>query len=231
MIRQMIRAKKRQVIIDMNTQQDFFLAKGAICVRNHKRILTHIRRIMAWARITKTPVISICEVYHANNGSYYCIDNTEGQKKLTYTKLDQAISFPADGNSDLPIDILRKNQQIILHKRCTDPFEEPRIERLLSEVHAAEFLVIGALAESAVKALVLGLLQRNKKVTVIADALGSLNSKEGDIATRKMKAKGAKIIETKKLVGESHLQNIHACDCKRCRGLLKTKKEPVHANA
>jgi len=224
MILQLVRARRRRVLIDINTQRDFLLAGGNACIRNHRRVLSHIRRMMAWARINNVPVISIAAVYPDTNSEItkgYCVDGTEGQKKIGYTLLDNRISFPADGSTDFPRDILRRYRQIILHKRSIDPFQEPRIDRLLSEVRANEFVLLGATAEGAVMATALGLLQREKKVTVVVDAVGSHNTKEGRLAIRKMEAKGARLIETKKLVGTSHLRHVGICGCKMCQGGVK----------
>ncbi|MGA2094609.1 MAG: hypothetical protein ABSH16_14600, partial [Sedimentisphaerales bacterium] len=108
MIRQLIKTRRKQVIIDVNTQKDFFLDDGKIRVGNRRRILIHIRRIMALARVRHIPVISISEVHPQNNGGWgYCIDGTEGQKKLNYTLLGNHASFAADNNTDLPVDLLR----------------------------------------------------------------------------------------------------------------------------
>jgi len=228
MMLQMVRAKRRQVLIDVNTQRDFFLADGGICIRNHRRVLGHVRRLMAWARANDIPIISTCEVYPDHNGNggsngepCYCIDGTTGQLKISYTLLRNRISFPADGSTDLPRDMLRRYQQVILHKRCVDPFEEPRIDRLLSEVCAAKFIVIGASAEGAVKATVLGLLQRDKKVSVVVDAVGYHDSREAKMAFRKMEAKGARLIETRRLAGTSHLRQVGACQCESCQRLYQ----------
>jgi len=224
MIRQLMRSKRRYIIIDVGTQRDFFLAEGKACIRNHRRVLTNIRRFMAWARKKDIPIISTCQVNPDNNGyseNDFCVDGTEGQKKISYTLISNRISFPADGHTDFPRNILRQHRQIILHKRCKDPFEEPRIERLLSEVQASEFIVIGAPLEYAVKAAALGLLQRGKKVTIIDDAVGYHNKSEAHLALRKIKAKGARVIETKKLAGISHLRYIGVCDCKTCQGLTR----------
>ncbi len=226
MIFQLMKNRRRQVLVDINTQNDFLLASGKACIRNHRRVLAHIRRMIAWARIKDVPVISTCEVYPNNNNNddgpvKYCLDGTDGQKKVRYTVLANRVSFAADGNTDLPRDMLKQYQQIILHKRCVDPFDEPRIDRLLSEVKAAEFILIGASAEGAVKAAALGLLQRGKNVTVVVDAVGSHNNKEAKMALRKMQAKGAKLIETKMLAGTSHLRLVGACDCESCQGLAR----------
>lgn len=228
MIRQLIRKRRKWVLIDVNTQKDFFLAKGTTCIRNHRRILANIRRIMAWAKHNNVHVISTCEVYPNHNGISepgYCIDGTDGQKKIRYTLLNNRASFPADGSMDFPTDILRRYRQIVLHKRCVDPFDEPRIERLLSEVRAENFILIGASAEGAVKAMALGLLQRGKQVSVVADAVGLHNKREAKLAFRKMRAKGAKLIETRKLAGVSHLRGVGICDCESCQ--RRAKRTPV----
>ena len=224
MILQLIRSRRRQILIDVDTQKDFFLAGGKACIRNHRRVLAHVRRVMAWARSRKIPIISTAEVYPNHNGESetgYCIDGTDGQKKLRYTLMNNRVSFAADGSTDLPRDMLRRYKQVILHKRCIDPFEEPRIDRLLSEVRAKEFILVGASAEGAIQATALGLLQRGKKVTIVADAVGSHNKREAKLALRKMEAKGARLIETRRLAGTSRLRHVGACDCESCRGLAR----------
>jgi nicotinamidase-related amidase len=211
MIRQLIKIRRQQVLIDINTQNDFFLDQGKARVGNRRRVLIHIRRMMALARAKKIPVISICEVYSNGNGANalgYCVDGTEGQKKISYTLLSNRASFAADNNTDLPIDILRRYRQIILHKRCIDPFDEPRIDRLLSEIRANEFILIGAIAEGAVEATALGLLQRGKRVSVVVDAVGAQDKQKARHALRKIGAKGAKLVETRRLAGTSHLKSV-----------------------
>ncbi|MHC4737513.1 MAG: cysteine hydrolase family protein [Planctomycetota bacterium] len=233
MIRQLIRTRRRQILIDISTQKDLFLADGNACIGNHRRILAHIRRVIAWARHGNIPIISTCEVYANNNGEdflNYCIDGTDGQRKIHYTLLKNRVSFAADGNTDLPRDIFRRYRQVILHKRCTDPFDEPRIDRLLSEIWASEFILIGASAEGAVKSAALGLLHRGKNVTVVIDAVGSHDKKAAKMAFRKMKAKGAKLIEAKKLAGTTHLKQVGICDCESCQGRVEKKSFQIDSD-
>lgn len=232
MILQLTRARRRWVLIDINTQGDCLLANGKACIRNHRRVLAHIRRMIAWARKRNVLIISISEV-HPNSSSQVadgcCVDGTEGQKKISYTLLGNRISFPADGCTDLPRDILRQYRQIILHKRTVDPFGEPRIDRLLSDVRANEFVLIGTSAEGAVMETALGLLQRAKNVSVVVDAVGLHNRKQGRLALRKIEAKGAKLIETRKLAGTSHLKHVGICECKSCRGQSNKTSATIEA--
>lgn len=225
MIRPITIGRKR-VIIDVDTQMDLFVAHGSACIRNHRRVLANIRRIAAWARVKSLRMVSTELCFEARNGHSYCVDGTKGQQKVPYTLRNRRISFAADSSTDLARDIFLHYDQIILNKRCEDPFEEPRAERILTELRADEFIVIGALVEGSVLATVLGLLSRGKRVTVIIDAVGTHNRGQANIALRKMQAKGAKLIETKRLAGEVRVGRIGACGCKQCicpAGRIKTR--------
>jgi len=219
MIRPVITLRRKRILIDVDTQKEFFLASGAACVRNHRRVLANIRRVMAWARLKNIRMISTARVY--NNGTKDrsgCLDTADGAKKISYTIRPRRISFASDGCTDLPRDIFRQYDQVVLEKRNIDPFEEPRADRMLSELRANEFVLIGGTMEGAVKATALGLLARRKNVTILTDAVGSCDKAAAQIALRKIEAKGAKLVETKALLGLSHLRMIGVCDCDRCRG-------------
>ena len=231
MIRGFMKSRRRRLLLDIGTQKDFFLASGNACIRNHRRILANVRRVIAWARVNRVPIISICEVYSNDNSGEpkkYCLDGTEGQNKIHYSLLSGRVSFPADSFINLPHDVLRHHRQLILHERSWDAFNEPLIERLLSEIRVREFIVIGANTDEAVQAAVLGLIQRQKRVTVVCDAVGSRNLREAKMAFRKMKAKGATLTETRKLAGTSHLQLVGTCDCPSCKG--RNRKRSVKLN-
>jgi nicotinamidase-related amidase len=177
----------------------------------------NIRRALAWARVKHIRTVSTELCKPGRNGDKLCITGTDGQQKISYTLRNRRFEFEADGCTDLQRDIFAHYDQVILNKRCEDPFDEPRAERLLTELKADEFIVIGGLAEGAVSATVLGLLQRGRRVTVLIDAIGTRNRHQADIAFRKMKAKGAALIETRVYAGLTHLKTTGACDCKLCR--------------
>lgn len=230
MIMQLLKHQRKHVLVDIDTQNDFLSPWGNACVLNREKILANIRRIMAWARYENVPVISTAEVYPNTNAHTlfgHCLDGTNGQQKIHYTLLSNRISFPADGWNALPADLLLTYRQVILHKRCIDPFEEPRIERLLSEVKADEFILIGTCTEEAVKATALGLLHRGKKVRVIVDAVGSHTENEAKLALRKIQAKGAKLIKTKDIAGMSHLKTARFYGYRKCWRKIKTRTKII----
>jgi nicotinamidase-related amidase len=222
------------VLIDVDTQRDFFLADGSACIRNHRRILANIRRLMAWARTSGIHIVSTAQINKPNGKPGYCVEGSAGLKKLRYTLVSRRRTFDADGYTDLPREIFKEHDQIVLYKRSPDPFEEPRAERVLTELRGDEFVVFGGLIESAIKATVLGLMLRGKKVLLVEDAIGCHDKEAADIAMRQMQAKGARLIETKVLAGVSHLQRVGACECARCHGAIEKEhgkvESPVPAN-
>ncbi|MDH7598795.1 MAG: isochorismatase family protein [Sedimentisphaerales bacterium] len=225
MLIQMVKPKRRQVLLDINTQRDFLLVTGRACVRNHRRVLAHIRRVMAWARLNRIPIISTCQ---APTNGLSCAE-PNGLAKVSYTLVDNRIWFAPESRTDLPVDLMRRYQQVILEKRTLDPFDEPRIDRLLTELKVAEFIIIGTTTEGEIQATALGLIQRHRLVTVVTDAIGCRDANEAQMAIRKMQAKGVRLIETRRLAGISHLRTIGACPCQTCR--KRTAKDDLEEPA
>ena len=227
----LIKLRRKRVLVDVDTQKDFLIACGASCIKNHRRVLMNIRRVYAWARTRHIRVISTALCKPGKNGDNFCIAGTDGQKKVSYTLRNKRIAFASDNSTDLSRDLFIRFDQIILDKRCENPFDEPRAERLLTELKADEFVVIGALGEGAVSSTVLGLLQRGKRVVVLTDAIGVIDRHAADVAFRKMKAKGAILSETKNIAGSSHLHTTGVCDCKLCKTSGKEERVKAHVSA
>lgn len=221
MIRPILTLRKKRIVIDVDTQRDLFLADGKACVRNHRRVLANIRRVMAWCRRDHVPVISTIQC-HSPNGhdGEICLSGTPGICKIPYTLRNRRVMFDSADSTDFPRDMLRSLDQVVLCKRTMDPFDEPRAERIMTEAKASEFVIIGGPIESSVLYTVLGLLTRGKNVTVIVDAVGYHEKNSSEVALRKMQAKGARLIDSKSLLGSSRLKMVNACECDRCRGRI-----------
>ncbi len=198
----------RRVLIDIDTQYDLLNHTD----QDRSAILGRIRRLIAWARVRHIPVISTAlsrpglenSVTPAGSPTE-CIEGTAGQRKIHYTILTNHIRFGPENRLDLPRDLLNDYQQIIFEKRTEDPFTHPRTDRLLTNLKRDEFIVFGMGLEKAVKATVLGLLYRRKKVLVVSDAVNGCDPREAKLALRQIEAKGAKLITTAALTGNSHL--------------------------
>ncbi|MFX0206903.1 MAG: cysteine hydrolase family protein [Candidatus Hodarchaeota archaeon] len=197
MISWTIPSRWKRVVVDIDTQKCFFSGKGKSQACNNRTVLANIRRVMAWTRSKQIYVVSTKQVpvYYSN----FRGGSTNNLSKITYTLCNRRIQLDATDCTDLPIGILKRYDQVILCKRCVDPFEEPRVDRMLTELEVEEFILIGTLVESAVKATALGLLARRKNVKVLIDATSFVNKAAANIALKQIKAKGAKLIETQEL--------------------------------
>src|ERR1044072_1264584 len=117
------------MLIDMNTQCDLLLPRGAMPVINRAEVLPKIQKIMNWARLKSLPVVSSIECRRVKESSPsllpYCIDGSVGQRKVPCTLLPRRIVMRDDGTPGVPLDIFRQFQQIILIKRSRNFLSNP----------------------------------------------------------------------------------------------------------
>ncbi len=194
------------VLVDLNTQLDFFDVKGACPVLETDVLYKRLRRVVAWVKRNQAPVISsmdahrIMEVSGSGGSAPRCVEGTLGQSKLDFTLLPNRVYIAGDNTLSVPIDLFTRHQQVIFPQRSKDLFANPKADRFITQLNAGEFIVFGAVAEHEVKAIVLGLLARRKTVSIILDGCGAWNYSELDLSIRQMQAKGANVITVDELV-------------------------------
>ena len=214
MIRPIILLRQKRIVIDIDTQRHFFMDNSKTRIFDKKTVLANIRRVIAWTRLKNIRIISTVQIPAID--ACYCNfggDHTNGLEKIGFTLRNRRIQFDAADCTDLPINILARYDQVIFCKRCIDSFKEPRVDRMLTEFKADEFILIGSLVEGAIKATALGLLARRKSVRVLVDAAGSVDKDAAEIAFRQMLAKGAKLTYTHTLFGSSALRLVRERSC------------------
>lgn len=204
--------RQKRVVIDVDTQRDFFEDASGVCIRSRRIILANIMRVIGWAGRKRIRMISTVQEYAGDDrGHGFCIAGTRGQEKLDCTLLRRRATFTATDSTDLPRRIFDDCDQVVVCKRCFDPFLEPRADRMLTELKASEFIIIGAGTESSVKATALGLLARHKKVTVVVDATGGHDRIAVKDSLRHLWAKGAKLCDTGSLIDGPCQRLLNAC--------------------
>ena len=204
MIRWTISPRQKRVVVDIDTQTCFFPDNGKAHINENGTVLDNIRRVITWTRSKHIYVVSTVQI-PANNAccSNFRGSDINGLEKIDFILHKRRTHFDAINSTDLPIGILEQYDQALFCKRCVDPFAEPRADRMLTELEADEFILIGSLAEGAIKATALGLLARGKKVKVLVDAVLSGKKRAASLALRCIRARGGKLIETQKLLGSS----------------------------
>ena len=64
----------RQILIDIDTQSHFFSHHSSVCIRNPRRILENVRKVIHWAQMYHIPTISTLQV-HPNHSTYLAMPN------------------------------------------------------------------------------------------------------------------------------------------------------------
>lgn len=207
----MLSTRLDRVLLDMNTQCDFLLPRGALPVVNRSEVLPKIRAVMNWGRIHQTPIISSLECHRVGEATrgfpQHCIEQTHGQKKLPFTMMPRRIVLHGDNTLDVPLDPFRRYQQVIFTKRRDDFLSNPKADRLINSIQTKVFIVFGAGVEYCIKSAVLGLLARKRQIIVVKDACGTWCTADNDIALLQMQSKGALVVSTAEfLSGEAELK-------------------------
>jgi nicotinamidase-related amidase len=212
MILPIIASRRKRVVVDVDTQTHFFTPGGVVCVQNHRQVLARILKIINWAKLSRVRMISTVQtLIDQLPFCESCACSFEGQTKIRYTFCKRRASFDATDCTDFPIGLFDRYDQVVLCKRCFDPFQEPRADRMLSELEADEFVLVGAVTEGAIKATALGLLSRQKNVTILSDAVGSYNEAVGHTALRLMTERGAHLTDTQTFLGSCCLELVASC--------------------
>lgn len=193
------------IVVDLNTQRDFCDADGVSPVANLDTFIPAVRHMVAWAKRNYAPVISSIESHRPGelSDSGYplcCVDGSTGQQKIGFTIFPAFAYVEADNTLSCPIDLFRRCQQVIFRKRSDDLLSNPKADRFLTQLPATEFALFGVGTEGSIKALALGLLAREKHVTVVANACGYWSKAIADLALRQIAAKGGQIITVEELL-------------------------------
>ncbi len=194
-----------RILLDIETQQDFFRPDGALYNERSHPTLERITRLFEWVRRNDIPVMStVLRVRPLDRGPFgevpHCVDGTEGERKVPRTILPRRINMGLLNTTDLPANIFSRYQQVIFEKRDTDIFVHARAERLVTELRSATFIVCGAGAAHGIVQAVVGLRTRGFGVIVARDAVLDFDDEKSKMAVLRMEAKGAIFAPTSEII-------------------------------
>jgi nicotinamidase/pyrazinamidase len=184
--------------LDVDTQQDFMLSKGALYVPGAERIIPKLRRLFDFASKNEISVLSSVDSHNSDDLEFgqfppHCVKGTEGQHKLQETLLPRPIIFPNKPIDRNLADAVRKNQQIIVEKQTLDVFSNPVMERLLRAL-PPRAIVFGVTTEYCVKMACLGLRRNAVQTVVLSDVIRAIAPKTEKNALDEMRLAGVEFI-------------------------------------
>lgn len=196
----MVELRDLEVFLDVCTQQDYLAVEGARPVRNLPSVRANLKRLMAYARWARVPTVSCVEHHRFDEvrgrPNPTCVAGTHGQQKLSCSVLPRRVVIESDNYLCVPLDVFKEYQQAILTQLQRDPFSNPKLDRLLTELPVSRFVLLGVGLETNMRLLALGLLLRHRAVTVITDASGFWNDSDAEMTVRQLSAKGCHMLST-----------------------------------
>ena len=194
-----------KILLDIEVQRDLFSPGGSLFAPESTAAARNIRRLFAWARRRRIPVLStVLRNRPGRRGPLapvpHCVVGTDGEKRISGTLLSRRIDLGMLNSTDLPADIFSQYQQVIFEKRHTDILLHSRAERLLTELEADAFVVCGGGSARGIVEAVVGLRQRGFKIILAADAIVDLDDPHAEMAWLRMLAKGAVPLGTDEIV-------------------------------
>jgi nicotinamidase/pyrazinamidase len=171
----------KTVFFDIDTQLDFMFPAGALYVPGAERILPAIERLNRFAVEHRIPLVSTTCAHSENDDEFktwpaHCVVGTTGQLKPCSTLVGKTAVIP---NVAGDVEIAGA-QQIILEKSKLDLFTNPNIGQLLDRLRADHYVVYGVVTEYCVQCAAMGLLAAGKAVTLITDAIETLDRAASD---------------------------------------------------
>ena len=187
------------VLWEVDTQEDFMLPGGKLYVPGAEKLLPKIQKLTDVARRGGAFLVSHGCFHPPDDPEFqrfppHCVKGSKGSEFVETALTDDVVRIP--NHTGLPME-LWKHKQVLLEKQTLDIFESSHAHELVERFpRDAEFLVFGVVTEYCVRLAAKGLLERGRKVSVIKDAIETLNPEEGRKTLAELEGMGARLITT-----------------------------------
>jgi nicotinamidase/pyrazinamidase len=189
------------ILWEVDTQADFMLPGGKLYVPGAERLLPNIRRLTDAARHGHVLLVSHGCIHTPDDPEFqtfppHCVEGTEGANFVPEALTEKVAVVPNHESATLPEDFSQFHQ-LHLHKNTLDIFESRHAHSLVDRLpRHAEIFVFGVVTEYCVRLAAKGLLERGRKVSVVRDAIETLNPEESRKTFAELQALGARFVTT-----------------------------------
>jgi len=200
-----------RIFFDVDTQNDFIRADGALAVKGAEALIPALERITALARARGIRLFGSVDrhfgtaEYREKEGEMkrwggpfpdHCMDGASGQAKIPATFPAKPLWIPntAEAVPGIADKAWAHDGEVIFEKQSYDVFHNPNTSVVLARVDEA--VVYGVATDYCVKAVALGLRKLGIKVLVVQDAIAAVNGNSGDEgkAMKEMEEAGVKYV-------------------------------------
>jgi nicotinamidase/pyrazinamidase len=197
----------KTVFFDVDTQLDFLFPAGALYVPGAEHTLKALRELISFASGNGVQIISTADAHLEDDPEFktwrpHCVAGTTGQQKAVGTLLANAVVIGSEVEGFKEgRDRLNAAPQIVVEKQQVDCFTNPNLPALLDLLAADRYVVYGVVTELCVRCAAFGLLKTFARVELVADAIKSLDTTEGNHILSEFQAAGGVITTVVQVVG------------------------------
>jgi nicotinamidase/pyrazinamidase len=197
--------KNKVIFWEVDAQEDFILPSGKLYVPGAEKIIPNIARLVNVAREGRVLLVSSACRHSADDPEFktfppHCLRGTSGERIIPQGVTQKIYSIPNDQSVKLPSSIF-ENQQLVIEKQTLNVFDNPHAEAIVDRLGKnAEYVVFGVVTEYCVHLAAKGLLDRGRKVSIVKDAVETLQGANGRRSFDELKSLGAAFISTDEAV-------------------------------
>ena len=200
----------RRVLWEVDAQADFMLPGGKLYVPGAEKIIPNINRLAEQARQGHVLLVSSADAHQPDDPEFrqwppHCVKGTTGAELIPEARAPRLLTIPNQRDFVFPADFIA-HQQILLEKNTLDVFDNPNTDKLLTSLTSSkgpdaerslDVLVFGVVTEHCVLRAADGLLHRGHRVSIVEDAIQSLDDVKGREILDELQLRGAQLISTK----------------------------------
>ncbi len=174
------------VFVDVDTQCDFLDPTGSLYVKGSMDIRPNLRRLTRFAISCDIPILATACAHTPDDIELtrfplHCMTGTSGQERVPETRCARSVVLTVQDRlaGELP-------RHLTLEKRELDVFHRDDSGGLIARYNRSSpvFVVYGVATDYCVRAIVDGLLKRQCRVAIVADAVRAIDpTSEAQILT------------------------------------------------
>ena len=192
---------------EVDAQADFMLPGGKLYVPGAEKIIPNIQRLVNAAADAGIFLVSSGDAHPEGDPEFqrfppHCLAGTPGAHIIPEGMVKNSRRIPNDPSRALPQDVL-SSPQVVIEKQTLDVFDNPHTSELVERLGAdAEYVVFGVVTEYCVRCAANGQLERGRNVSVVKDAIETLDAADGEKTIAELQALGARMITTDEALAE-----------------------------
>jgi nicotinamidase/pyrazinamidase len=196
-----VTTSRKIVFWEVDTQADFMLPGGKLYVPGAEKTIPNVKRLVDAARQGRVFLVSDACRHTANDPEFktfppHCIRGTPGARIVPEGLAQTFVTVPNDPGFKLPEDLF-SHQQVVIEKQTLNVFDNPLTARIVDLLGKdTEYFVFGVVTEYCVRLAAKGLLERGRKVSLVKDAIETLNPDANRHTISELAFLGAQFVTT-----------------------------------